>query len=255
MAAVPARKTAPGFVKRLVPERWRPLLRGRYLAFRYRGDRVECPCCGGRFAEFMPDWNRPNAICPRCAVHERHRALWLYLHERTDLLERRARVLHFAPEEVFQRRFGSLPNLDYLSADLDSPLAMVHFDIQGIPYDADSFDVILCVHVLEHVPDDAQAMRELHRVLRPGGFAIVGVPLDRSREATYEDPAIVSPEERRRAFWQDDHVRLYGRDFPERLRAAGFDVRVDEYIRELPEETRIRYGIRPDDIFIATKSA
>lgn len=222
----------------------------RYRLLRLRGDDVECPCCGGGFREFMPGRDENNPICPRCGAQARHRALWLYLHERTNLFTEELSLLHFAPERAL-RRLSELPNLRYLSADLDAADAMEHFDITAIPHPDGSFDAILCIHVLEHVPEDRAAMRELHRVLRPGGWAIVMVPLDLTLPTTFEDPSIVTPEERERAFWQADHVRLYGPDFPDRLRQAGFTVTVDPWVRELEPETRRRYGLfAEEDIYV-----
>ena len=131
----------------------------------------------------MPGRDGGNPICPRCGAQARHRALCL-LHERTNLYSEELSVLHFAPERAL-RRIAEAPNLRYLSADLDAPDAMEHFDITAIPRPDDSFDAILCIHVLEHVPDDRAAMRELARVLRPGGWAIVMVPLDLGLPETY----------------------------------------------------------------------
>ncbi len=195
---------------------------------------------------------RANVICPRCESHDRHRAIWLYLKHRTDLFESPLAVLHFAPEAFFQERLRAQRNLDYLSADLDSPLAMRHFDITDIPFPDRSFDVILCSHVLEHVDDDRRAMGELLRILRPGGWALVLVPIDYRREETYDDPAITAPEDREREFWQDDHVRLYGRDFAARLREAGFQVEVDPYIIQLDAAVRKLHGLSDHRMYIAT---
>jgi SAM-dependent methyltransferase len=131
---------------------------------------------------------------------------------------------------------------------------MEHFDLTDVPHPDDSFDAILCSHVLEHVPDDRRAMRELRRILRPGGWAIVQVPIDYTRAGTHEDPAIESPEDREREYWQSDHLRLYGNDFPDRLREAGFDVTVDSYLRDLPEPEINRYGlISLEDIYVCRK--
>ena len=184
----------------------------------------------------------------------RHRALWLYIERRTDLLTRPARLLHVAPEHVLQERLRSLPHIDYLSADLESPLAMEHFDLTDVPHADNSFDAIVCSHVLEHVPDDRAAMRELGRILKPGGWAIVQVPIDYERAQTLEDPAIQSPEERERAYWQADHMRLYANDFPDRLREEGLHVTVDHYLRTLPDAEVGRFGlISLEDIYVCRK--
>jgi predicted SAM-dependent methyltransferase len=235
------------FVARL----YRPPL-ARPLALLYRGDRVECPCCGSTFRKFMPSIrpvgpNRANARCPSCGARDRNRHLWLYLVNKTNLLADRLRVLHFAPERVLENKLKQQPNLDYVSTDLDRPRAMVKADIIDLPFADESFDVILCSHVLEHVVEDRKGMRELYRVLRRGGWAIVLVPMDSRRAETFEDPTIVAPRDRERVFGQTDHVRIYARDFKARLEEAGFTVRVEDYRRELGETEARRYGLRPRD--------
>jgi SAM-dependent methyltransferase len=217
---------------------------------RYRGSSVECPCCDREFGSFAPDWNRPGAICPGCGAHERHRALALYLRERTDLGERPQRMLHFAPEHALERVLAPLPGLERVTADLEPGAAQLQIDITDIALDDACFDAILCSHVLEHVQDDRAAMRELLRVLRPGGFALILVPIDLARDATLEDPAVTTPEQRVAAYWQADHVRLYGLDIADRLRDAGFSVTVERPAEELPPETARRHGLsRADVIF------
>ena len=192
--------------------------------------------------------------CPWCGAFERHRALCLYLRERTDLFSSARSVLHFAPEWSVERTLRALPHVEYLSADLESPTAMEHVDITALPYADGSFDSILCSHVLEHVPDDLAAMRELRRVLRPGGSAIVLVPLDQRLQHTLEDPGIDDPAERERVFWDPHHVRLYGRDFVARLERAGFEVTVDPWVRSLDPGLIERYGLLPeDDIYVCTR--
>lgn len=240
----------------LLPRSARDALRAgqrRLLAFRYRGDAVECPCCAGRFARFVPFGasTRPFAMCPGCGAMERHRLLWLYLRERTDLLTGAPhRLLHLAPEPVFHAKLRSHPGLRYVAADLDSPLAMERLDIAHLPHPDDCFDVVLCNHVFEHIPDDRQAMRELRRVLRPGGWAILQVPIRSALPRTLEDPGLTDPAERERRFGQSDHVRQYGLDYPERLREAGFDVKPDGYIADLPEERRRRFGLKSETIYL-----
>ena len=232
----------------LIPHRYRRAARDLYPYVRYAGLAVRCPCCGGRFRSFLPGGrnNRPNAECPGCGCLERHRLLWLYLINRTSLSSSPLRVLHLAPERVIRRRLLALPNLIYVSADLDSPLAKVTLDILALPFPDASFDGILCNHVLEHIPDDARAMGELHRVLRPGGWGIFQVPLDLSRD-TFEDPSIADPEERTRLFGQEDHVRMYGRNYQTRLELAGFTVTVDPYARDLGADVARRNGLMTEE--------
>jgi SAM-dependent methyltransferase len=229
------------------------------VSWLYRGDRVTCPICEGTFRTFLPKVksvgpNRRNAKCPRCGASERHRHLWLYLRNRTTLFSEPLRVLHFAPEWTIEKRLRRCSNLDYTSADLDPDRAMVRMDLTDIPHPDGSFDVALCSHVLEHVADDRKAMSELYRILKPGGWAIVMVPLDHERARTFEDPRVVSPEERERLFWQADHVRLYGRDLHERLEEAGFGVSVESYRPEPAKDVVRRYGLRQhDEIYLCSK--
>jgi SAM-dependent methyltransferase len=191
---------------------------------RNRGNQVICPVCGCRFRRFMDDWNRPNAICWRCGSHERHRALWLLFERRPELLAAAHALLHFSPEWGLRQRFKRAPQLRYVTADLYEPDVDLRLDITALALPDGSFDAVLCSHVLEHIPDDRAAMRELRRVTADGGWCVVMVPLDLGRTHTYEDPSIATPEERERAYWQHDHVRLYAADIAERLAAAGFAV-------------------------------
>lgn len=226
----------------------RGALSRRVRRLRHRGDAVECPCCGRTWAGFAPAWNRPDAICPGCGSHERHRTLWLYLRDRMRLGEASLSLLHFAPEYCLREPLEALPGLRYVTADLDPAGVDVQVDITAMPFEDASFDAIICSHVLEHVPDDRRAMDELWRVLRPGGWSLVLVPLDQGRERTYEDPAVIAPEDRTRAFWQEDHVRLYATDIADRLAAAGFEVRTDRYVDELGPEAVRRHGLLASDL-------
>lgn len=196
----------------------------RARAWRERGDEVSCPICGCHYARFKDDWNRPNALCWRCGSHERHRAQWLFLQRRIELLLNATALLHFAPELALRRHLQRIPGVRYVTADLYQPGVDLQLDLRDLDLPDGSFDAVICSHVLEHVSDDARAMSELHRITAPGGWCLVMVPLDLTRAHTYEDPAIVSPEDRTRAFWQHDHVRLYGLDIGDRLAAAGFQV-------------------------------
>jgi SAM-dependent methyltransferase len=193
-------------------------------------------------------------MCPSCGSLERHRLLWLYLKERTGLLRDRLTVLHVAPEECLQRGLRKLRGLDYLSVDLSSSQAMERMDIAEIQKPSDSFDFILCNHVLEHVPDDRRALLELWRVLRPGGLAILQSPIDAARAVTLEDPHVTTAADRLRLYGQEDHVRIYGLDYRRRLEDAGFEVRQDSYVRELAPELVARYQLPHDeDIYLCRK--
>lgn len=227
------------------------------LAERVADHFVHCPCCNGNFPGFIaggPNM-RPNAYCPRCGSLERHRLMWLYLKERTDFFTKQLKVLHIAPEKIYQDAFQAMPNLDYVSADISSPLAMIKMDITDIPFEENTFDVIICSHVLEHVPDDRKAMRELLRVLKPDGWAILQVPIDMNRAETFEDPTVTDPTERQRLFGQDDHVRWYGRDYPDRLRESGFIVSIEKFASEMTPDNICRIGIvSTEDIYRCYKN-
>lgn len=225
----------------------------------YRGRGVECPVCGAHYRRFLPYGyvaSRPHALCPSCLALERHRLLWLYLTRETDLPTARPRTLHIAPEVCLMRHlrplFATAPER-YVTADLESPLADLHFDVQRIPLDDASFDAVICNHLLEHVADDRQALRELHRVLRPGGWGILLSPVERDRAHTYEDDTITDPDERTRIFGQYDHRRIYGADYADRLREAGFEAADIDYAASLTEQQRRLYALPEDHIYVVYK--
>jgi SAM-dependent methyltransferase len=178
----------------------------------------------------------------------RHRALLLLLRDRLKIQERPARVMHIGPARAVAAWLSSQEGLDYVSVDLDSPLADVKADACDLPFEDASFDLAICVHTLEHIPEDRQALREIHRVLRPGGTAVLQVPPSDLAE-TLEDPTVTDPAERERLFGQYDHVRLCGADYPSRIGAVGFDVERLDYAEELPPETRDRFGLRVGEPF------
>ncbi len=221
----------------------------------FYGWSVECPYCSARYRRFFPHGTpeRKNAACPRCYAVERHRLLLLYLKNRTGIFTQPMRVLHFAPERSLGSLLANQKNLHYVSTDY-AQAADVQMDITRLAIPTGTFDAILCSHVLEHIPDDGAAMRELYRVLRPGGWAILQVPLDTNRAVTYEDFSITSPELRRQHFGQEDHVRWYGRDYQQRLRSAGFEVTADDYVRKLDPAIVKRHGLLLDeDIYFCSK--
>ncbi len=216
-----------------------------------RGNNVECPICEIKYRKFLPYGRlnpRPNALCPDSLSLERHRLMWLYLKERTSFFNAPHKLLHIAPELCFIDRFKSMENLDYTTADLESPLADVKMDVHDIPFEDNTFDVVFCNHVMEHVEDDIKAMSEIHRVLKKGGWAIIQSPQDYSRSTTLEDPNITDPKEREKVYWQADHVRLYGLDYGQRLQKAGFTVKEDRFVMELPNEMVRRYALPANEI-------
>ncbi len=226
----------------------------------YKGDKVECPVCEKSFSKFLSYGSsvahRENVLCPYDLTLERHRLMWLYLKNDSNFFTaEKLDVLHIAPEQCFHSLFNKQKNLKYVTGDLESPLADLHFDLHHIPLEDNSFDVVFCNHVLEHVEDAHQCMRELYRVMKPGGWGIMQVPLDNTRENTYEDPSITSPEEREKHFWQKDHVRLFGRDYPDWLRKAGFSVEAYDKESKYDEKLLERYRIQKGEIlYIAHKN-
>ena len=232
-------KTIISFLIRNIPRKYLQLFSHwvlKIVSIFYIGSKVECPVCGKKFRKFLPYGRkaRANALCPNCLSLERHRLMYLFLRDKTNFFEDQLKVLHVAPEICFIDEFESMSNLDYITADIESHLAKVKMDIHDIPFEDYSFEVAFCNHVMEHVDDDHKAMTELHRILKPGGWAIIQIPLFHPLpEKTYEDISIVSPKEREKAFGQDDHVSLYGKDYRDRLRKAGLEVTVDKFQDEM----------------------
>lgn len=215
----------------------------------YRGDAVRCPCCQTGFSRFMRHRGVPNVRCPRCGSMERHRLLWLWLDAHPEFGAGVRRVLHMAPEPPLRRRFDT-SGVNYITADLASPLAAIHCDIQDLPFRDAWFDLVICNHVLEHIPDDRLALRELRRVLADRGRAILLCPIARGRTETFEDPEVTAPEQRLAAYGQEDHARLYGADYADRVREAGFELEVIDYLSELDSATIERHALRrADDVF------
>ncbi len=201
-------------------------VRSRQLKGISGGD-FHCPICDGRYRRFLPFGlgRRRNACCPGCGSLERHRFLWLLLHNEYRLPHRRVRVLHVAPEPCIRRALGANPGLRYVAVDMFDPAADRRADLTALPFATGAFDVAICSHVLEHIADDRAAMAELYRVLGPNGRAAVMVPIDMTRAETFEDPAIDTAAGRHAAFGHPYHVRICGADYADRLRDAGFRVR------------------------------
>ena len=228
----------------------------------YLGKGKQCPLCGCQRRKFLPYGyvtSRENALCPNCLSLERHRLLWLWLVRESDIgrgAMALPKMLHIAPEVALMRKFrkmyASTPDR-YVTADLESPLADMHFDVQQIPLEAESFDAIICNHIMEHVEDDHKALRELYRILRRGGWGVILSPVDLEREKTFEDDTITDPAERTRIFGQYDHRRIYGRDYAARLREAGFEVYDIDYKNELSKAEQELYALPADHLYIVCK--
>jgi SAM-dependent methyltransferase len=209
----------------------------------YRGDAVECSCCGARWRKFGPLASRPNRICWTCGSLERHRQIALLFRERPDMLHPDMRVLHIAPEPAVRRLVPA--GAEYVAGDLEPGPGQVKVDVTAMDFADQSIDALLCNHVMEHVPEDRAAMREIHRVLKPGGWGIVMTPI--TVERTDEDPSVTDPKERLRRWGQHDHVRRYGWDYTDRLREAGLEV---EIVRTEDPDTVRRYQLRNTQGFV-----
>ncbi|WP_282132093.1 class I SAM-dependent methyltransferase [Cellulophaga baltica] len=221
------------------------------LAFSMKGDTYTDPIDGKSFKRFLPygyESPRENVLSPSTLSLERHRLLWLYLRDETDFFTKKYKVLHFAPEQAFYKRFRALENLNYTTTDLDSPLADIKADICDLPFADNSFDIIFCNHVLEHIPDDTKAMEEIYRILKPNGWAVLQIPQDLKRATTFEDDTITDRKERAKIFGQYDHVRIYGRDYFTKLREIGFHVDEVDYTSKLKPETIDKYRLAKGEI-------
>lgn len=222
-----------------------------FLSIWLKGNTYTDPIDGKSFKRFLPygyEVQRPNVLSPSTLSLERHRLLWLYLKNETDFFRKPLKVLHMAPEQCFLSRFKKMKHLDYTTADLYSPIVDVKADILDLPFKDDEFDIVFCNHVLEHVESDIKALNELFRVMKSGGMGIFQVPQEMSRESTYEDPSITTPEEKAKHFGQYDHMRVYGRDYFDRLRSVGFKVKEVNYSKKLDPELVEKYRLAKDEI-------
>jgi len=243
------------FLLRFVPRKILQLFSDavlRAIAPFYYGDKYYCPIEQRGYRKFLPYGrlhSRPNVLCPGSLSLERHRLLWLYLKENTTFFSKPQKMLHIAPEVCFMPAFAKQHKEGYITADLESPLAKVKMDVHDIPFDENSFDIAMCNHVMEHVDDDIKAMSEIYRVLKPGGWAIIQIPFFYPlKDLTYEDKAIKDPKAREVAFGQDDHVRMYGKDYGSRLEQAGFKVTVDDFVKTLTASEVARMSLPADEM-------
>jgi len=216
------------------------------LAFFLKGNKFTDPIDGKSYRKFLPygyENVRENVLSPGTLSLERHRLFWLYLKNETGFFTESLRVLHFAPEQAFYKKFRKMKNLDYITTDLNSPIADVKADICDLPFKDNKFNFIICNHVLEHIPDDTKAMEEIYRILAPGGTAILQVPYKAHLETTFEDDSVTDPKERARIFGQYDHVRVYGMDYFEKLRSIGFKVEAVDYTKKFSKSEIQKYRL------------
>ncbi len=223
------------------------------IAFYLKGDKFTDPIDGKSFRKFLPygyGKQRENALSPSTLSLERHRLMWLFLNDETNFFTstKKLKVLHIAPEQCFLDIFRKQENLDYITSDLESPIADVKADICDLPFKDNEFDVVFCNHVLEHIPNDEKAMQELYRVLKKGGFGIFQIPQDLSRTTTFEDDSITDKKQRAEIFGQYDHVRVYGRDYFNKLRAVGFKVDEVDYTQKISAEKLEQYCLMKGEI-------
>jgi SAM-dependent methyltransferase len=226
------------------------------LAFALKGNTYTDPIDGKSFKNFLPygyGHQRNNVLSPSTLSLERHRLLWLYLNRQTDFFTAPKKVLHFAPEQAFYKRFRNQKNLDYTTTDLNSPIADVKADMCDLPFQNNEFDFIICNHVLEHIPNDTKAMQEIYRVLAHGGTAILQVPYKADLKTTFEDHSITDAKERAKIFGQYDHVRVYGMDYFTKLESIGFKVEAVDYTKNLSSEEIEKYRLPKGELMPVCK--
>lgn len=252
-------KTIISLVTRFIPRHYLHHVSHFFLSIYslfVRGQKFEDPINGITYRKLLPYGRlnpRENALAPNSISLERHRLIWLYLKQKTSFFTSNIRFLHIAPEFCFIKRFKRVKTIDYITADLNSPWADVKMDVHDIPFGANEFDVVMCNHVLEHVEDDKKVMSEFFRVMKKGGWGIFQVPIDYSRENTFEDPSITDPKEREKHYWQSDHLRLYGIDYGRRLEQAGFEVVEDDFVKQLDPTLVERYALPKEELIYLCK--
>ena len=239
-----------------IPRPW--LIKASYIvrpiiSWYLRGDKFTDPIDGKSFRKFLPygyGKQRENALSPSTLSLERHRLMWLFLKDNTNFFTatKKLKVLHIAPEQCFLDIFRKQQNLNYITSDLESPIADVKADICDLPFKENEFDIVFCNHVLEHISNDTKAIKELYRVLKPGGFGIFQIPQDLSKAITFEDSTITDSKERAKLFGQYDHLRVYGRDYFNKLRSIGFKVDEVDYTKKITLDKIEKYCLMKNEI-------
>lgn len=237
-------------------------IKKKLLNFVLKGNNVHCNCCGKSFITFLPAGivKRANARCPNCGSLERHRLVWNFIENKTDLLTKPHKILHSAPELYYSKKFKQNANINYVAIDkypdeYNYSTETIDMDLTDLKFEDNSFDFIICNHVLEHIPNDTDAMREMYRVLSQGGKAILNVPFEKDRENTFEDFTITDPAKKLELFGQTDHVRIYsGKDYKKRLESVGFTVEQIDFVSTFSKSDKFKYGLQEgEDIFYCSK--
>ncbi|MBI5324046.1 MAG: class I SAM-dependent methyltransferase [Ignavibacteriae bacterium] len=229
------------------------LLRPYYLNINkiiYKGSGYYCNICNKSYRKFLPAGNdkRQNAKCPGCGSFERHRLLMYFLKEKTNFFNSNLNVLDVSPNKTMHNLFNQMNNIKYTSVDLMMSYVTQKVDLTQLPFDNETFDCIFCYHVLEHIQDDIKAISELYRVLKRNGWAIIQSPFDKSLNKTLQSEKIMTSEERKEVYGQEDHVRIYGKDFISRIESVGFDVKEDDYIHTFSKDDIIKFGLDKEEI-------
>ncbi len=211
----------------------------------FKGTKFTDPINNKSYSYFFPygyNKQRKNALCPGTFSLERHRLLWLYLKKETDFFNSNNKILHFAPEQCFHKFFKSFFK-NYTTTDLNSPIVDIKADICNLPFNDNSFDYILCNHVLEHIYDDEKAMKEIYRILNKNGIAILQVPIDINSNCTHEGRDINNKQDRNKLFGQYDHLRMYGLDYFKKLKNIGFKVKNENYLSNISQDEKDKYSL------------
>ena len=211
----------------------------------FKGTKFTDPINNKSYSYFFPygyNKQRKNALCPGTFSLERHRLLWLYLKKETDFFNSNNKILHFAPEQCFHKFFKSFFK-NYTTTDLNSPIVDIKADICNLPFNDNSFDYILCNHVLEHIYDDEKAMKEIYRVLNKNGIAILQVPIDINSNYTHDGRDINNKKYRNKLFGQYDHLRMYGLDYFKKLKNIGFKVKNENYLSNMSQDDKDKYSL------------
>ena len=252
-------------VKKIIPKKYHSDVRFLYNHFRalsYFGLKYQCNICNGHFRKLLPIGINNNAtknivgggyrfaLCPRCHSTDRERLIYWYIVHKINILhsQKTVKLLHIAPERNLQKVFKANNKIKYVNGDLNPLIAEKVIDITDINFENNYFDFIICNHVLEHVKDDKKAIRELFRVLKPGGEAILQVPISKYNKKTFEDFLIITPEGRKKRFGQKNHVRIYGKDYKERLKSVGFKLELYDIKKDMNIKNIRKYGLNEEEI-------